>query len=829
MTNAFHFLFLRTGSLLRTLALLLLFLSQLTRLEAQCSPDVTPPNCLAPADVTVSCEGFDETLAAYGSASGSDDCCLNGVSLFSTNLSSFDTVCNKGSIFRTFRALDCQGNSSLCTQHIQVNYVQDYYVRFPDDVLVTALSGTGYYGEPIFGEVQCELMGFSYSDQVFTNVPDAQIKIERTWTVINWCTFDIGLPLIAVPNPNPNSSPNHPSNLPGPTVSAIDAPNPLAPTITKINPGDALPTNYSIFYDADANGYRYTQIIKLVGSDSFSVVTGKVFADTLANCSFDAGEPVMGNQRVIAIGGVTNEIYEAVSGSDGSYTLLLFPGDTVAEVILTLPLNFSGNCPPSYTVHPTPDQTTVQNIAVGLSADCPILSVDLGAPFLRRCASNYYTVEACNLSAGPVEDVNVEVQLDEYFTVTSTSIPATALGSNLYNFSLGEMQVGECRVFNIIFDLSCSVPVGYTHCSSAHISPDTVCNWEGARISVNGYCDGDSVRLAILNQGPGDMIAPLDFVVTEDVIMYRSGSFQLDKNEQEDLAMPANGATWRLEAEQELNFPWGRKVYAMVEGCGGLNTPGIADDLPFETGSPFETRDCQPNVASFDPNDKHATPEGYGDEHFIEKNTDIEYRIRFQNTGTDTAFTVEVLDTLSALLDPTSIRPGVSSHPYDFSILNGNVLRFRFSHILLPDSNVNEAASHGFFQFRISQQPDLPNGSLIENSAAIYFDFNDPVITNTTFHTLGEHFVVVKTDDPADAGALRVWPNPAVDKVYLETTETGTDGRFELSDAFGKVQRSAQFTGNRYAFERQGLPAGMYFFSLQVGNGCLHTGKIILK
>lgn len=55
---------------------------------------------------------------------------------------------------------------------------------------------------------------------------------------------------------------------------------------------------------------------------------------------------------------------------------------------------------------------------------------------------------------------------------------------------------------------------------------------------------------------------------------------------------------------------------------------------------------------------------------------------------------------------------------------------------MLPDSNVNEAASHGFTSFRVKQVPNLPVGTLIENSAAIYFDFNAPVITNTSWHTI---------------------------------------------------------------------------------------------
>ena len=74
-----------------------------------------------------------------------------------------------------------------------------------------------------------------------------------------------------------------------------------------------------------------------------------------------------------------------------------------------------------------------------------------------------------------------------------------------------------------------------------------------------------------------------------------------------------------------------------------------------------------------------------------------------------------VVDTISPFLDLATIRPGASSYPYDLDIGPGNVIRFSFSDIMLPDSNVNEAASHGFVKFKIDQQRDNPIGTIITN------------------------------------------------------------------------------------------------------------------
>jgi hypothetical protein len=104
-------------------------------------------------------------------------------------------------------------------------------------VIVTVCDGTGNYGEPTFFGEDCELLGVSFEDEIFTVVPDACYKIERTWTIINWCTYNPNAGCINVPNPNPNAIVNHPSNLPGPIVSRLRHAGAVGPTVVAINPG----------------------------------------------------------------------------------------------------------------------------------------------------------------------------------------------------------------------------------------------------------------------------------------------------------------------------------------------------------------------------------------------------------------------------------------------------------------------------------------------------------------------------------------------------------------------------------------------------------------
>ncbi|NJN53142.1 MAG: hypothetical protein HC809_16675, partial [Gammaproteobacteria bacterium] len=230
-----------------------------------------------------------------------DNCCLDETKVFqgqcgleqTLNYNLFDTLCNRGTITRNFRAFDCHGQSSTCSQRIFVTYEQDYYVKFPNDVIVTVCDGTGMYGEPTFFGEDCELLGVSHEDQIFTVVPDACYKIERTWTIINWCQYDPNMGCIDVPNPNPNATANSPQNLPGPVVSPITTVgDPWRATVVSITPG-APQTSYTTFYDANANCYKYKQIIKVIDGQKPTIDCP---ASPVEYCDLSANDANLWNQ-----------------------------------------------------------------------------------------------------------------------------------------------------------------------------------------------------------------------------------------------------------------------------------------------------------------------------------------------------------------------------------------------------------------------------------------------------------------------------------------------------------------------------------------------------
>jgi hypothetical protein len=122
---------------------------------------------------------------------------------------------------------------------------------------------------------------------------------------------------------------------------------------------------------------------------------------------------------------------------------------------------------------------------------------------------------------------------------------------------------------------------------------------------------------------------------------------------------------------------------------------------------------------------------GYTPEGFITPDDTLEYTVRFQNTGNDTAFHVMIRDELPYYVDRSTINPIAWSHPFELYIENDGEAVFEFEDIYLPDSLSNEVESRGYIKFEAQPVAEILNGTKIYNKAEIYFDQNAPIITNT--------------------------------------------------------------------------------------------------
>ncbi|MFN0215154.1 MAG: T9SS type A sorting domain-containing protein [Saprospiraceae bacterium] len=605
----------------------------------------------------------------------------------------------------------------------------------------------------------------------------------------------------------------------------------------------AITTNFSGVYSltiTDPNGCtasnNYT--VNLSGGSACGAINGRVYHDEDESCSLNAGEPDLAGWIVRAEG--LNDTLYGVTNVQGQY-LVGVPVGTY-DIKVFVPNGLWTICPGGImaTVGMAGDTVSGGDFPVQSTYICPALTVSLGTNQLRRCFSNnFYELEYCNQGTQAAQDAFITVALDPFLTPMSSSIPYTDQGANVLRFELGDIAIGECGVFNIQVFVNCNAVLGQTHCTQASIFPDTLCaptntNWSGASLSIQSTCSNDSLRFIIRNDGKAAMSTTREYIVVEDGIMFRSGILPpLVENDSMIIAVEANGSTWRVEVDQEAFHPYALPVGLSVEGCASASfSTGFVNQFTTPDEPPTTDIDCTTNIGSFDPNDKHGYPVGYGADHYIRPGTDIEYLVRFQNTGTDTAFTVQIIDTLSLWLDPATIRFGASSHPYRYDLTGDGVVHFIFENILLPDSFTNEVASNGFAKFTIKPRLEAPLETLIENTAAIYFDFNDPVFTNTTFHRLGENFITVGLWQPfVPEARVTAVPNPFNEQTILEVKGLLRSGglRLQVFDLQGKVVRETESENVFFHLRKGDWPSGIYLFKITQNGQLVGNGKLIAE
>ncbi|HQK96413.1 MAG TPA: T9SS type A sorting domain-containing protein [Bacteroidia bacterium] len=230
-------------------------------------------------------------------------------------------------------------------------------------------------------------------------------------------------------------------------------------------------------------------------------------------------------------------------------------------------------------------------------------------------------------------------------------------------------------------------------------------------------------------------------------------------------------------------------------------------------------------TGSFDPNEILVSPRNDPYNYFfMDVDTALSYTIYFQNTGTDTAFNIVVVDSLDQHLIPSTFEMLGSSHPCHFELTGQHTLKFYFDNILLPDSNVNEPMSHGYVKYKIKPELYLPiNPYLISNRADIYFDFNPAIQTNTVVSTMD---VSVGLNELSDV-QFKVQPNPVENKLQIVSSNDIKINSILVTDLTGRVVLSEM--KNATAVHVSNLASGMYCARIQyfaTNSSNMHTSVV---
>jgi uncharacterized repeat protein (TIGR01451 family) len=217
---------------------------------------------------------------------------------------------------------------------------------------------------------------------------------------------------------------------------------------------------------------------------------------------------------------------------------------------------------------------------------------------------------------------------------------------------------------------------------------------------------------------------------------------------------------------------------------------------------------CYQVVNSYDPNMKEVYPvnvlPGYDDW--------FTYTIHFQNTGNAPAFNIRLRDTLDANLDINTFELLCYSHPANIS-LNGNILTVRFNNIMLPDSTTDYEGSMGYFQYRLKPLAALTAGTHIENTAYIYFDYNAPIVTNTTVNNV--EFPVKVTNAFLEETKYVLYPNPSAGMFMFKDNKN-----IKTVEVYNMMGELVLSQGNAKVINLQGFSRGIYMAKINGSQVC---------
>ncbi len=163
--------------------------------------DKTIPQCAAPKDVVIECIDpeaaidLTDTLAlqaTFGNASiqgpGEIVYCNALVRELAPQVVLDD--CGAGYVVRTFQPYNVRSGSSgpVCTQRIDIEEIHRYAIKFPKDA--EQICGEPFVDTLEVVEEACDIIAVNVTNDTFFTTADECYKIQRTFTIINWCEYD---------------------------------------------------------------------------------------------------------------------------------------------------------------------------------------------------------------------------------------------------------------------------------------------------------------------------------------------------------------------------------------------------------------------------------------------------------------------------------------------------------------------------------------------------------------------------------------------------------------------------------------------------------------
>ena len=328
---------------------------------------------------------------------------------------------------------------------------------------------------------------------------------------------------------------------------------------------------------------------------------------------------------------------------------------------------------------------------------------------------------------------------------------------------------------------------------------------EDIRMSINIKNLGTSIEEGILWLDIDDRIEDFTFDIVPDHTLstYRVGWDFADLYPFETFTVDFTITAPLIENEEQLGEIYTFKSF--------YDNSGLRDVMCYDT----ELR------CSFDPNDKLVSPNREDELALLDDH--LFYTIRFQNTGNDYARNVVVRDTLDSNLDLRTFSIASTSHPDKLNVIIGedHTIAFEFLDIYLLDSLTNLEASNGHVSYHIKPLEGLPEETIIQNTAHIYFDFNPAIVTNTTNNILVEEFPTVSNNNII-INPITLFPNPT--RQILNFSK-----RIDSGNIYTVNGALITRIGNSQYIDVSSLNDGIYFIEMELNGEIWKEKFTVLK
>jgi len=599
--------------------------------------------------------------------------------------------------------------------------------------------------------------------------------------------------------------------------------------------------------------YAYTTELEDTTSMQTSLLQGVTYSNTGLQCSDTILNQQTSPYKIVKA--MPGSFY-AFSNEVGKYAMEI-PSSVDTQQLLTVQaipyesftLNARPVCPEDnqYTVSLTSATDTANNIDFGFeTSTCHFLQVDVASNMRRRCFNNTTVVQYVNLGSQTAFQAYIDLEFNEKVIPVSASRNYEILQPKVWRFHFDSIRAGLSGTITIRDSVVCDSvqDLGKVVCTKATIFPASNCPtdpaWNGAELTIEGTCLNNVASFIVRNRTLFNMSDSVSCDIYLDSVQVYHSRLKLQSGDSIHFEVRTEGMPAFIVVSQVSGHPRNSFVSALIDNCMLTTLAPGREALQFPGIRPPESKtDCKPIIGAYDPNDKLVSPKGYTSRNIVPPGTTLDYTIRFQNTGNDTAFQVIVVDTLHPNLNVESLQIGPSSHKFQFSVATSSsgmhYLKWVFTNIKLPDSSTNLFGSQGFARFSIAPKQNLNLGETVANEASIFFDRNPPIVTNltlTTFDlitfrdsTLNRNVVLVQAKERlADKKELfRVYPNPAENGQFI--LDLQQSAFVELMDMNGKVFWNANVGKGNKKIKLQVSP-GIYSLRANL-NGTMQTRKLV--